>query len=221
LLSHEVHTVDYEPGMTTREKLKKRFDTQDFANFDYLTYIVWVVPGRSGTYTYGVQYLQLLTEPIPRILWKGKPAGAPVQTNVDLGLYGNFYGLTMSLAGDAWMSGGWIGLVILLSVTGWLLGLAHRSFWRNIGKPARCLLYLVALAMVPLWYRDGSIISIAKFLLFSLTPILVWMGVKWCLGPKWVPGYTVLLPPETRLRLLRGRDGRGQDSSQARGEIPL
>jgi hypothetical protein len=221
LLSHEVHTVDYEPGMTTREKLKKRFDTQDFANFDYLTYIVWVVPGRIGTYTYGVQYLQLLTEPIPRILWKGKPAGAPVQTNVDLGLYGNFYGLTMSLAGDAWMSGGWIGLVILLSVTGWLLGLAHRSFWRNIGKPARCLLYLVALAMVPLWYRDGSIISIAKFLLFSLTPILVWMGVKWCLGPKWVPGYTVLLPPETRLRLLRGRDGRGQDSSQARGEIPL
>jgi hypothetical protein len=221
LLGQEIQAVEYEPGMTIGDKLKKRFDTQDYANFDYLSYVVWLVPERTGTFTYGAQYLELLTEPIPRILWKGKPVGSPVRTGVDLGEYANFLGLTVTLAGDAWMSGGWIGLAIILSLSGWLLGLAHRSFWRNIEKPARCLLYLVALAMVPQWYRDGGVSSIAKFLLFTLTPILVWMGVKWCLGPKLVAGYSVLLPPQTRLHLLRARDGRGQNGSQARGEIPL
>jgi O-antigen polysaccharide polymerase Wzy len=221
LLGQEVRSVDYEPGMTTGEKLKRRFDTQDFANFDYLAYIVWVVPERSGTYTYGVQYLQLFTDPIPRILWKGKPVGAPVKTGVDLGLYGNFLGLTDSLAGDGWINGGWIGLIITLLLAGALAGWAHRYFWSNIQNSAPCLFYLVGVAMLPQWYRDGSIISVAKFLFFTTTPVLIWMAVKWCMGPKWIPGYTVLLPPGARLRLVRSRDGRGLRSSPARSEIPL
>jgi O-antigen polysaccharide polymerase Wzy len=223
LLGQEAPTVDYEPGMSAGAKLKRSLDTQDFANFDFLNYVVWLVPDRTGTYTYGAQYLQLLTDPIPRILWKGKPVGPPVRTGVDMGAYGNFLGLTVSLAGDAWMSGGWIGLVIILSIAGWLLGLAHRRFWRDIEKPAYCLLFLVGLAMVPQWYRDGGIISIAKFLSFSVTPILIWMGVTWCLGPKLVPGFTVLLPPGARLRELRARGGRSEDPSPAhmRGEFRL
>ncbi|HEY1787242.1 MAG TPA: hypothetical protein VGJ73_03760, partial [Verrucomicrobiae bacterium] len=116
------------PGTSVAEKRKEQLDTQDFANFDYLAAVVSVVPQRTGTYTYGTQYLQLFTEPIPRILWPGKPAGAPVGF-FNMNQYVDFTGLTSSLVGDGWFSGGWIGLVITMALAGAALGLAHRSFW--------------------------------------------------------------------------------------------
>ena len=210
LAGEETQVASFDAGMSADEKIKSQFDTQDFANFDYLTYIVWIVPGKTGTYTYGQQYLQLFTEPIPRILWKGKPVGAPVKT-IDISAYGNFTGLTFSLAGDGWMSGGWIGVIVTLSIVGWLLGRAHRSFWRNSTNSLGCLLYLVALAMVPQWYRDGGI-SIAKFLLFNVTPILVWMGIKWVLGDRFLPGHSVLLPRGASLHIIQ----RGNSQRAAR-----
>jgi hypothetical protein len=203
LTGEDTHVAEFDVGMTADEKFKAQFDTQDFANFDYLTYVVWVVPEKTGAYSYGTQYVQLFTEPIPRILWKGKPVGSPVRT-INVFGYGNFTGLTVSLAGDGWISGGWVGLIITLSTVGALLGLAHRHFWRNGQNSMGCLLYLVALAMVPQWYRDGGI-SIAKFLLFNLVPILMWMGMKWLLGQRLVPGYTVLLPAGARVRVLQGK----------------
>jgi hypothetical protein len=211
LSGEETHVAEFDPGMTADEKLKRQFDTQDFASFDFLTYVVWLVPGKIGTFSFGLQYVQLFTEPIPRILWKGKPVGPPINTRIYLGDYGNFTGLTVSLPGDGWLSGGWIGLVITLSTVGFVLGRAHRSFWRNTENRLGCLLYLVGLAMVPQWYRDGSVISMSKFLLFTLTPVLVWIGILWLLGQRWVPGYTMLLSRGTRLRLVQrgANDGRG------------
>jgi hypothetical protein len=64
------------------------------------------------------------------------------------------------------------------------------------------MMYLVGLAMVPQWYRDGGI-SIFKFLLFSLLPIFVWLGMKWFLGSRRVAGYAVVVPPGTRVRILQ------------------
>ena len=201
LTGEDTHVAEFDVGMTADEKLKAQFDTQDFANFDFLTYVVWAVPAKTGTYTFGVQYVQLFTEPIPRILWRGKPVGSPVKT-IDVGAYGNFTGLTFSLAGDGWISGGWLGLIITLSAVGTAVGLAHRRFWRNGENTMGCILYLVALAMVPQWYRDGGI-SIAKFLLFNVTPILMWMGMKWLIGRRLIPGYSVLLPAGAQVRILQ------------------
>ncbi len=214
LLGEHVRIVNYDSGMSNEEKFKKQLDTQDYANFDYLSYVVSVVPQRTGTYTFGVQYLQLFTEPIPRILWRGKPVGAPVRSPVNLGAYGNFVGLTVSLAGDGWISGGWIGLIITLSTVGALLGWAHRTFWRNIENRLAALLYLVGLAMVPQWYRDGGI-SISKFLLFTVTPIFIWSGLTWLLGGKWVPGCTVLGSPSARWRLIQRRATHDRDTIPA------
>jgi len=211
LVGEETHVAEFEAGMSANDKVKSQFDTQDFANFDFLTYIVWVVPEKTETYSFGLQYLQLFTEPIPRILWKGKPVGAPVQT-INIAGYCNFTGLTFSLAGDGWISGGWLGLIITLSTVGWLLGRAHRSFWRNITNSKGCLLYLVGVAMVPQWYRDGGI-SIAKFLLFNITPILIWMGINWLLGQRFLPGYSVLLPPGSRVRIVQGEGPRRADAA--------
>lgn len=192
------HITQTSEGSSSLERIRLKYDTQEFANFDFLCFVVAAVPGQTGTFTYGAQYLQLFTEPIPRKLWPGKPAGAPIQT-FNLNSYGNFLGLTPSMPGDGWMSGGWLGLFITLSLAGALLGVAHRWFWRHSADNMAALFYLVGLAMVPQWFRDGGI-SIAKFLFWNLSPLLIWLGLTWLLGPRRVPGYSLLLPRGARLR---------------------
>jgi hypothetical protein len=143
----------------------------------------------------------LFTEPIPRILWKGKPVGAPVQT-INIGAYGNFIGLTVSLCGDGWMSGGWVGLVITLGIAGAVAGGAHRWFFQHQGNNLAALSYIVSLALLPQWYRDGGI-SIFKFLLFTVTPLLTWMLIVWLLGHRGVPLYTLCLKSGTSFTIVR------------------
>jgi hypothetical protein len=201
LAGEDTHAADYSPGMTTADRLRTQLDNQDFANFDFLTYVVWVVPAKTETYTFWAQYAQLFTEPVPRILWKGKPAGSPVRT-INIFGYANFLGLTVSLAGDGWLSGGWIGVIIELSVVGLTLGWAHRQFWRPGQNSINCLMYIVAIAMVPQWYRDGGI-SIFKFLLFTVTPVLVWKGCTWLTSERLLPVYSEKLPSGTRIRLAQ------------------
>ncbi len=191
--------------MTEQEKLKAKYDTQEFANFDYLCYVVKFVPDRTGTFTYGTQYLQLFTEPIPRKLWPGKPLGAPVGM-FNLNSYGNFYGLTVGFPGDAWMTGGWIGLIIVIGFLGLVLGRAHRWFWNHSSDNVRALFYLVALAMLPQWFRDGGI-GLAKFLLWNWLPLIIWLATGWLLGPRSMPGYSVLLPRGVGLRLIKAGTG--------------
>jgi len=187
-------------GMSAREKLQEKYDGPDFANFDFLTYVTVAVPAKTGTYTYGSQYLQLFTEPIPRKLWPGKPVGAPVGF-FNLNNYGNFVGRTVSLVGDGWMSGGWVGLLVTMAIVGALLGWAHRWFWKNMDSNLPALFYLVGLAMLPQWFRDGGI-SISKFVFWNLSPLVLWAGLTWLLGNRLMPGFTVLLPPGSRIRIV-------------------
>lgn len=149
---------------------------QDLGNFDYLSFILWVVPKESGTYTWFTQYLQLFTEPIPRVLWPAKPIGPPVQY-FSLHDFGHFANLTTSLAGDGWMSGGWIGMILTMVLVGLALGTIHRWFWRSgaVNKYG-VLFYCSFLPLSLQWFRDGGI-SIFKFGLFSLMPILMWIAL--------------------------------------------
>jgi len=186
---------------SVQDKLKTRYDSPDFANFDFLAYVVAVVPARTETYTYGAQYLQLFTEPIPRKLWPGKPVGAPVRL-FNLNNYGNFLGMTPSLVGDGWMSGGWIGIIVTMTIVGGLLGAAHHWFWKRADAPMESLFYMVALALVPQWFRDGGI-SITKFLFWNLSPLVLWVGLSWLMGQRRVPSCFLLLRPGTRVRLLQ------------------
>jgi hypothetical protein len=201
LSGEEVRRVEYGAGMSLRQKMKAQYDNADAANFDSLAYIIAVVPERTGTYTYGSQYLQIFTEPIPRLLWQGKPKGAPVSF-FDLNAYGNFIGLTPSLAGDGWMSGGWVGLIATMALVGGFLGLAHRWFWNHVQNNMAALFYLTALPVLAQWYRDGSI-SIAKFLLWNWLPLLMWIGFTWLLGSRQVSAHSELLPRGIRIRVVQ------------------
>jgi len=188
-------------GATALERFRTKYDGPDFANFDFLTFVIAAVPEKTQTYTYGSQYLQLFTEPIPRKLWPGKPAGAPIGF-FNLNHYGNFIGRTVSLVGDGWMSGGWLGVAITMTIVGGLLGLAHRWFWRHSEDNMVALFYLVGLAMLPQWFRDGGI-SIAKFLFWNLAPLVLWRMLAWVFTGLVIPGGSVVLPAGVGLRLVR------------------
>jgi hypothetical protein len=205
LTGKEVRTIQFDPGMTSEQKTKLKYDNQEAANFDALAFIVTVVPERTGTYTYGTQYLQVFTEPIPRLLWNGKPIGAPV-ASFDLNAYANFIGLTPSLVGDGWMSGGPVGVIITLALVGGFLGWAHRWFWNNVQNNLAALFYLTALPMLAQWYRDGGI-SIAKFMLWNWLPLVMWVGLNWLMGKRQVPAYSMLLPRGARIRFVRATEG--------------
>jgi hypothetical protein len=195
---------DSTAGMSAVEKRNARLDTQDFANFDYLAAIISYVPEHTGTYTYGVQYLQLFTEPIPRVLWHGKPTGAPVAT-FNINNYCNFLGLTFSLVGDGWCSGGWVGVIITLGLAGTIAGLAHRSFWFKSGQALPSLLYISFLSISPNWFRDGGI-SVFKFLLWTWLPILILPAVIWSIGQRRVPGSEIIIRGGEKLRILQAEN---------------
>lgn len=187
-------------GENLTEKLKQKYDVQEFANYDYLVYVVRAVPNLSETYTYGTQYLQLFTEPIPRKLWPDKPIGAPVSL-VPLGAYGNFMGLTVSLPGDGWLSGGYLGVLITMGLAGAFFGFAHKWFWDYHANNFVALFYLMGLSTSIQWFRDGGI-SISKFLLWTWLPLILWAIICWILNGMRVPSSTILLRPGTRVRVV-------------------
>jgi hypothetical protein len=97
---------------------------------------------------------------------------------------------------------------------GALIGLAHRAFWRNNSNSnsLKCIFYLVVAAILPQWYRDGGVISPAKFISFNLAPLLIWWVVSWLLSGKLLPGYTVMLPAGSRIRLVQAGPGTDHES---------
>ncbi len=157
-----------------------QFDGLDFANFDYLAYIVDIVPDKSDTYSYFTQYLQLFTEPIPRILWPGKPIGPPIDL-VNLNNYGNFVALTESLVGDGWVSYGWFGVFVTLALVGYITLRLHRWFWSGDATNFKILAYCTFLPLTMQWFRDGGI-SIAKFVMFAVMPLVLWQIILRMIG---------------------------------------
>jgi len=153
-------------------------DGQDFANYEYLSFIVYYVPEYSRTYTYFTQYLTVLVRPIPRVLWKEKPERDLIPM-VNLNSFGRFDVLTPSIVGDGWVSLGYIGVIVTLATVAWILGAAYNRF--SLGEPSAfyTVTYCIILAFSLQWFRDGGT-SIAVFLGVNLFPIWVWwMIYRW------------------------------------------
>ena len=151
----------------------RQWDTLDFANFDYLAYVLDKVPKETQKFSYGVQHLQIFTEPIPRKLWENKPVGAPIKY-FDLNDYGDFNGLTVSIIGDGWITGGWVGVVINMTLLGAGLGMFYNWFVRNQFNIFKVTFFIVTNSVLLQMFRDGGIVSMAKFMLFTQLPILIW-----------------------------------------------
>lgn len=170
-----IHGDEFVAPLVANENMsfKDRYDTMDFANFDFLAFIVDTIPDKTRGYNYGAQHLQLFTEPIPRALWRGKPFGAPV-TLIDWNQFGNTLGITMSVVGDGWISYGWLGVGVNMLLYGVGLALLYNWFVLHQDHVFRGLIALLIFSILVQIFRDGSFVTIAKFLLFTIFPIMLW-----------------------------------------------
>lgn len=144
----------------------------DFANLEYFEYLVHVIPGRTGTYGYFLNNLQVFTEPIPRVLWPDKPIGPPIQL-YQLFDYGYPIGMTNSLPGEGWAQLGWAGIVIWCGLAGWFFGWVYRKFQRKEHNGLALLAYLLFLGNSIIVFRDGIVLSLLKTNLFVLIPLIL------------------------------------------------
>lgn len=144
----------------------------DFANLEFFEFIVYVVPQRSGTYDYFLSNLQLFTEPIPRVLWPGKPVGAPIQP-INFLNYGYPVGFTLSMPGVGWFELGWLGVVIWCAFWGFLTGKVYNAFVRGRQSTVMVAAYMMGLASLLIVFRDGTLITLARGSIFYFAPILV------------------------------------------------
>ena len=144
----------------------------DFANMEYFEYLVYAVPQRTGTYDYFAHMLQIATEPVPRILWPGKPAGSPVQL-FSLWDYGKPIGMTASMPGMGWMSLGYPGVVIQALIFALIFGAAYRALLTNRGGPMARIGYALAMGVSLIGFRDGTLLTLLRLVPFYFGPLLL------------------------------------------------
>lgn len=145
----------------------------DFANLEYLEYLVYMVPQRSGTYGYFNDLLQIFTEPVPRALWPGKPVGAPF-SRFSFFDYGKPIGMTRSMPGEGWYSLGWAGVVAWCAFCGFALGTIYRRFVEGPQSTFKAVAYMIFLASLIVSYRDGQLVTVFRQGLFFMAPIVLW-----------------------------------------------
>ena len=177
----------------------------DFANYEFLAYIIGKVPDVSQTYSYFTQYLGAFTQPIPRMLWPDKPVGSPVIW-VNLEAYGRFSGLTTSLVGDGWMSWGYPGVVITTGLVGAFYGRMFKRFCSPDRSIYFHMSYFWMVALLAQWARDGGW-KILHFALFCTGPYVLAYGISYLSRgqARRAPGFS-----RSRLRDLRIRQPRGR-----------
>jgi len=159
----------------------KTLEGMDFANMEYFEFLVYAVPQRTGTYEYFADNLILFTEPIPRVLWSGKPIGSPVQF-FKLFDYGFPIGMTRSLPGEGWTQLGWAGVIIWCGLWGAVLGYVYRRFALGTQSAFAVMFYFSFIPIFIIAYRDGLLATIFRQGVFFLAPVLVWRLIASYLG---------------------------------------
>ena len=156
-------------------------ESMDWANMEFFEYLVETVPRKTGTYGYFVDNLQVFTEPVPRVLWQGKPIGPPIKM-YNLFDYGNPIGMTYSLPGYGWMQLGYLGVALWCALWGYCLGAIYSWFMRSRQGNFQVALYFAFLPIFIIAFRDGGLVTILRTGVFYLTPVLVWMWAARALG---------------------------------------
>lgn len=153
--------------------MEERFlEGMDAGNLEYIEYLTYAIPERTGTYTYFLGNLQAFTEPVPRVLWPGKPIGEPIKF-FSLFDYGFPVGMTRSLPGEGWYSLGFAGVFIWCALFGAVWGAFYEYFAKGRPTNLRLLTYMVLLPLSILFFRDGVLVTMLRFLLFLVFPLIV------------------------------------------------
>ena len=150
-----------------RERVEAPLETRDLSALEMVEYLVWAVPKRSGSYDYFLQNLQIFTEPIPRALWPDKPIGAPIKL-FDLYSHAIPIGGVYSVPGAGWVYWGFMGVAIWSAVFAAIYAGAYNVFARSQQTNLAVIAYVIFLSTAIIAYRDGTILTILKQLLFYI-----------------------------------------------------
>lgn len=164
--------TDYTLDQSSTRELKF-LEGMDFGNLEYFEFLVYAVPQRTGSYEYFADNLMLFTEPVPRVLWPGKPVGSPVKF-FELFDYGFPVGMTRSLPGEGWTQLGWLGVVIWCGLWGLAFGKLYDRFVTTGQSTFWVMSYMTFIAMLVVVYRDGTVMTVMRQGLFYFMPILLW-----------------------------------------------
>lgn len=198
---------------TNSERADRFLESMDFGNMEFFEYIVYVVPQRSGTYDYFLDNLQIFTEPVPRILWPGKPIGAPIK-RFELFDYGYPIGMTRSLPGEGWHALGWLGVLIWCGLWGHVLGRIYTRFVSGEQSTFKIAAYMIFLPTLVIGLRDGLLLTMVRQVGAYLAPVVLWYIAARLFG---VPSI-VQFQAAMRHRREQGRIGPTGD--EAAGALP-
>ncbi|MEY4472574.1 MAG: hypothetical protein RL671_878 [Pseudomonadota bacterium] len=160
---------------------QKFLEGMDFGNLEYFEFLVYAVPQRTGTYEYFADNLMLLTEPVPRVLWQGKPVGSPIKF-FELFDYGYPVGMTRSLPGEGWAQLGWLGVILWCALWGLCFGAIYRRFISSGQSTFWVMAYMTFTSMLVVVYRDGTLITIMRQGVFYFFPIVLWRAFAYLLA---------------------------------------
>lgn len=151
-------------------------ESMDYGNLEFFELIVYAVPQRTKSYDYFAEQLQVITEPIPRVIWKNKPKGAPIKF-FRLDDYIPVFSFTKSVAGAGWFGLGWLGVAIWSWIFGAAYGIAYKKWARSTGV-ILTVSYIIVLALALQFLRDGILVSVVKMGGFTLLPLLFIRFIK-------------------------------------------
>ena len=123
-----------------------------------------------------------LIHPIPRAIWRGKPKG--LSESIEEALGASQLTLAVTFVGEAYMSGGFVGIMVFSLLFG-----AGAAWWNRVGKNARgnfdVALYASGFFTVALGMRSMLWITVAM-----LPTIALWVYGRWFLRKAKTPGNT-------------------------------
>lgn len=138
-------------------------------------------------FLYGQSYLAVLVNPVPRVIWRGKPGGYSSVNAVNIGYP---FGATMTSAwmGEAYANFGWLGIPIIGLVAGTLMGILD-VFIRRSGAFAMAV-FLPLQFHWAFWVRGDSVACLDPWL-FGMILLTVFMLA---IGPATVQPPAVGIP---------------------------
>lgn len=156
---------------------ERPLEPMDYANMEFLEFLVHVVPARTGTYDYFLDNLMLFTEPVPRVLWPGKPGGPPFQ-RIFLSRYAPVLGITVALPGEGWQAAGWIGVALWAALFALIYAVIYNRYVASAQDRVRTALFMIFMPMSLQCFRDGTLLTMFKMSLFTLLPVLIWRALQ-------------------------------------------
>ena len=186
------------PTQLERVESRQFLDAMDFANLEFMEFLVDTIPERTGSYDLFLKNLQVVTEPIPRAIWKTKPLGPPIQ-RYRLWDYGSPVGYTSSLPGEGWTDLGYIGVLGWCGLAGFFWAMVYNWFVLGARTKFRIAVYCLLLPLSIQFFRDGTLLTLIKFPAYFLLPIFLWrfLVARSEAGSRSGPTRIIGAPPET------------------------